>query len=127
MTGLRIWRADSRTGGGGVALKASWRRNPAGLRDSSGVWCRATILAPPATLCLNPEHHQGVSTGLAGGMIGGAGGALWGGVIGALVRREEWETIQDATPNRFVLSPVVDVRPGRDEGPTTYFGIRVQF
>ena len=82
---------------------------------------------PPATLCLNPEHHQGVSTGLAGGMIGGAGGALWGGVIGALVRREEWETIQDATPNRFVLSPVVDVRPGRDEGPTTYFGIRVQF
>ena len=81
-------------------------------------------------LCFYPEqleHHEGLYPALVYGMGFGALGAFWGGGIGALIRREEWETIPHATPNGFALSPVLDVRPGRDEGSTTYLGIRVRF
>ena len=83
---------------------------------------------PGGGLCLGGEHRDADLTSvLAFGIGFGAVGALYGGGVGALFRREQWETTPHANPIGFALSPVIGIRPSRDGDLTSYWGLRVQF
>ena len=79
-------------------------------------------------VCLGSEHREGdLTSAFAHGIVFGALGALYGGGIGALIRREDWETIFPHKPNGFVLRPIVKVLPGRYGKPDDVSGITRSF
>ena len=105
-------------------IKRQWKRGM--VAGGAGGFVGGVVVM---LLWYRSEGSDGALTGsLLGGALLGASGAFYGGLIGLLTRREEWETVPHANPaGDFTLQPVVEVRPGVAGRSTTFLGIRVQF